>query len=90
MNSTSADEANTADPTRVDAVGESTTSTMPAASVSGATAACSQPRRCGLTSCSFSRTCPPTRLAAGTPDEIRGNLDVAAAYLGETAVPADG
>ena len=30
-------------------------------------------------------------LAAGTPDEIRGNLDVAAAYLGETAVrDADG
>ena len=28
-------------------------------------------------------------LAAGTPDEIRGNLDVAAAYLGETAVLAD-
>jgi len=25
-------------------------------------------------------------LAAGTPDQIRGNLDVAAAYLGETAV----
>ena len=31
-------------------------------------------------------------LAAGTPDEIRGNLDVAAAYLGDTAVEtsADG
>jgi branched-chain amino acid transport system ATP-binding protein len=31
-------------------------------------------------------------LAAGTPAEIRGNLDVAAAYLGESAVtePADG
>jgi branched-chain amino acid transport system ATP-binding protein len=30
-------------------------------------------------------------LAAGTPAEIRGNLDVAAAYLGDTAVetPAD-
>ncbi len=27
-------------------------------------------------------------LAAGTPQEIRKNLDVAAAYLGETAVPA--
>jgi branched-chain amino acid transport system ATP-binding protein len=25
-------------------------------------------------------------LAAGTPDEIRGNLDVAAAYLGDTAI----
>ena len=30
-------------------------------------------------------------LAEGAPDEIRGNLDVAAAYLGETAVrDADG
>ena len=28
-------------------------------------------------------------LAAGTPDDIRGNLDVAAAYLGETAVAED-
>ena len=28
-------------------------------------------------------------LAAGTPNEIRGNLDVAAAYLGETAVHTD-
>jgi branched-chain amino acid transport system ATP-binding protein len=28
-------------------------------------------------------------LAAGTPAEIRGNLDVAAAYLGETAVSED-
>ena len=29
-------------------------------------------------------------LAAGAPDEIRANLDVAAAYLGETAVQTDG
>jgi branched-chain amino acid transport system ATP-binding protein len=25
-------------------------------------------------------------LAEGTPDEVRGNLDVAAAYLGESAI----
>jgi branched-chain amino acid transport system ATP-binding protein len=31
-----------------------------------------------------------TTLAAGTPAEIRANLDVAAAYLGESAVHADG
>ncbi len=29
-----------------------------------------------------------TTLASGTPDEIRGNLDVASAYLGESAVDA--
>jgi len=28
-------------------------------------------------------------LAEGAPAEIRGNLDVAAAYLGETAIQAD-
>ena len=31
-----------------------------------------------------------TSLAAGTPTEIRANLDVAAAYLGESAVRSDG
>ena len=30
-----------------------------------------------------------TTLAEGTPDEIRANLDVAAAYLGESAVHGD-
>jgi ABC-type branched-subunit amino acid transport system ATPase component len=30
-----------------------------------------------------------TTLASGTPAEIRGNLDVAAAYLGESAVEAE-
>jgi branched-chain amino acid transport system ATP-binding protein len=30
-----------------------------------------------------------TSLAEGTPAEIRGNLDVAAAYLGESAVRTD-
>jgi branched-chain amino acid transport system ATP-binding protein len=29
-------------------------------------------------------------LAEGSPTEIRGNLDVAAAYLGDTAVQQDG
>jgi branched-chain amino acid transport system ATP-binding protein len=28
-------------------------------------------------------------LAAGTPDEIRGNIDVAAAYLGDSAIETD-
>jgi branched-chain amino acid transport system ATP-binding protein len=31
-----------------------------------------------------------TTLAEGTPADIRANLDVAAAYLGEAPVPEDG
>src|SRR5687768_7421322 len=39
---------------RVDAVGDRAISTTPAASVRGAEARCSQPRRCGLTSATVS------------------------------------
>jgi branched-chain amino acid transport system ATP-binding protein len=31
-----------------------------------------------------------TTLAAGTPDEVRANIDVASAYLGESAIREDG
>ena len=31
-----------------------------------------------------------TTLAAGTPDEVRANMDVASAYLGESAIREDG
>ncbi len=50
MNSNSAVNAKIADPTRVVSVGDSTISTIPAARASGVVAACSQPRRWGLTS----------------------------------------
>ncbi len=46
----SAVSANTTLPTRVAAVGDSTMSTMPAARVSGAVTACSQPRSLGFSS----------------------------------------
>ena len=59
VNRASAEAAKTADPMRVDVVGESATSTIPAARASGAVAACSQPRRWGLTSSMTSRTCSP-------------------------------
>ena len=61
VNSASADAAKIADPIRVIGVGESAISTIPAASASGAVAACSQPRRCGLTSWMTSRTVPARR-----------------------------
>ena len=56
VKSSSAVPANTAEPTRVVSVGESTISTTPAARASGVVAACSQPRRCGLTSSLISWT----------------------------------
>ena len=76
MKSTTAEVAKTADPMREGAVGESTTRTMPAASVSGALAACIQPRSFGLTSSMVSRTCSPMRsvtpAVAVTSRSVRG------------------
>src|SRR3954447_1721032 len=58
VNSKTADAAKTAEPVRVALVGDRTTSTAPAASASGAVAACSHPRSLGFASTRASWTCP--------------------------------